>query len=124
MDKLGSACGFRTGVAKCSAKYCYDVFTKTNDADCKAYLKTCYLSASGTCAEILGCDNYYPIGSIDADKKAICNKFLDKDGKACGFKTGASKCSSKSCDDIFTKTDDAACKAYLPSCFLSAPNRC
>ena len=45
-------------------------------------------------------------------------------GIFCGFQAAASKCSAKSCTDIFTKTDDAACKAYLPSCYFTDSNTC
>ena len=116
MDPKGNACGYIASASKCSDKSCTDVFTKIKDSDCKAYLPTCYLSAPSTCAatKILDCESYTTSGT-DTEKAALCNSQLDKGGNVCGY-LGGDKCSAKSCDDVFTKTNDAACKAYLPTC--------
>ena len=49
---------------------------------------------------------------------------MDPKGNACGYTASASKCSAKSCTDVFTKIKDSDCKAYLPTCYLSAPSTC
>ena len=49
---------------------------------------------------------------------------LDTAGKACGYVASASRCSAKLCTDVFTKIKDSDCKAYLPTCYLSAPSTC
>ena len=107
----------------------HDVFTKTNDAACKAYLPTCYLSAASTCtATKTGrCESYATSGTNATAKAAICNSQLDSDGKICGYISREApnpKCSAKSCDDVFPKNNDEACKAYLPTCYLSAVGKC
>ena len=75
-DAAGTVCGFKTGNSKCSAKSCDDVFTKTDDAACKGYLSSCYLSASTTCAATKtgACSTYTPVASASSsvDKLASC----------------------------------------------------
>ena len=73
MDISGKACGFKTGSTKCSAKSCTDVFTKTDDAACKAYLPNCYLSAPSTCAAGAACDSYTATGADYVTKASFCN---------------------------------------------------
>ena len=125
LDTTGAVCGFIAGASKCSAKSCLDVFTKTDDAACKAYLSSCYLSAAGVCTatKTAACDTYNVTGG-DSEKAALCKSQLDSAGAVCGFVQSATKCSAKSCTDFYSKPNDAACKAYLPACYLSAAGVC
>ena len=70
----------------------------TNDAACKTYLPTCYLSAANTCSQVgAGKCNTYEVEGLDPKAKAaFCNSRVDDTGTACGYKSG-STCSSKSC---------------------------
>ena len=120
----GIDCGYKSG-ENCSAKSCDDIFPKTNDEACKSYLPTCYLSAENTCSptKTAACNTYATQGTNNDEKAAFCKTHLDMNGAVCGYKSGEN-CSTKSCDDIFPKANDAACKSYLPTCYLSAANTC
>ena len=75
-DAAGTACGFKTSAAKCSAKSCTDKLTAADDAACKTYLPNCYYTASNTCADTKtgACSTYTPLASAStaADKLASC----------------------------------------------------
>ena len=72
-------CGYVTSAITCSKKSCDDFFIKNSDADCKAYLPTCYLSAPSTCAATRtgSCYSYATSGD-DAARAALCNSHLDE----------------------------------------------
>ena len=117
-DTAGNVCGFKTGASSCSAKSCADVITAADDAACKTYLSTCYFVATNSCAALGACSSYAKTSATD------CNALKDTAGKVCGFKTGASSCSDKSCTDVLVAADDAACATYLSTCKFSTTNAC
>ena len=110
MDSAENVCGYIASANHCLDKSCDDFLSKTNDADCKAYLPTCYLSGDSTCAAIGtgDCDTYEVLTNSDFKNASYCNSQLDASGNACGYVASASKCSTKSCFDVFPKGNDAA----------------
>ena len=91
MDNNNKGCKYVAGASSCSDRSCSDAITAANDADCKAYLSTCYYVSSNSCAAVTSCSSYTKATAAE------CNALKDSNGKNCGFKAGASSCSDRSC---------------------------
>ena len=46
----------------------------------------------------------------------------DTSGSTCGFITGASACSAKTCGDVISKPSVSVCEAYLSTCIFDGTN--
>ena len=123
MDLGGKACGYVVSAPYCSDKSCFDFFSKTSDADCKAYLPTCYLSGESACAATGtgDCDTYTNITYDINQNAAYCSSQVEREGNTCGYMDFSSSCTKRSCDDIIPNSNDATCKAYLPTCIYYPP---
>ena len=108
-DTSGASCGYLANASTCSAKTCGDVISSPSVANCEGYLDTCTFDGTN-CITRAACSTY------SKNTAALCNGLKDTSGASCGFKTGASACSAKTCGDVIASPSASVCSNYLSSC--------
>ncbi|CAK89346.1 unnamed protein product (macronuclear) [Paramecium tetraurelia] len=120
----GILCGYTKGATKCSDRTCDQFLSTYTTLACSSYLQKnvsttgddvcssagtyCYLQDKTDCAYA------FPSGILEADKLSYCQKFKDKTGILCSYKTSDAACSAQdTCEKVVSQTSAVACNDVL-----------
>ncbi|CAD8113351.1 unnamed protein product [Paramecium primaurelia] len=109
----------KTGCTKydaCQTRLCADKASPQSAQDCTDHKSTCrFLKTGSPCFDAAACSTYNlpDTATTDQQKFDYCTNIKDNTGLLCGFTKGATKCSSRTCDQFLSEYTTSSCVTYL-----------
>ncbi|CAD8113555.1 unnamed protein product [Paramecium primaurelia] len=100
----------------CQTRQCADKTSPQSAQDCTDHKSTCrFLKAGSPCFDAAACSVYSlpDTATTDQQKFEYCSNIKDNTGLLCGFTKGATKCSSRTCEQFLSEYTTSSCITYL-----------